>query len=253
MIKSTNDNIKWGIAMFIKEQFYIGVKEFDKFYNLKNEQLLYYLESSGAKHSNIAGLGLKQMEDTRLTWVLLNWKVDVIKRPKYDDTIIVKTWSASTDKLYAYRDFEVYDQDDNLLCTATSKWVLMNIDTWKIVRMTEDMMKPYESENYTIYPNYKYPKVDNSIDLNDDYKIVDITKDMIDVNHHVHNTYYYNIALEALPDELKENQFDHFEIIYKKEIRKTNSVRVKYIFKDDKYKISIFNEENDIYSQVILS
>ena len=129
----------------------------------------------------------------------------------------------------------------------------MNIDTWKIVRMTEDMMKPYESENYTIYPNYKYPKVDNSIDLNNDYKIVDITKDMIDVNHHVHNTYYYNIALEALPDELKENQFDHFEIIYKKEIRKTNSVRVKYKLKDDKYIISIFNGENDIYSQVILS
>lgn len=241
--------------MFVSEEYYIGVRDFDKNYDLLNERLLYFLENTAAKHSNIAGFGIKQLEQTRLTWVLLNWRVDILQRPKYDQKIKIKTWSASFDKLYAYRDFEIYDNQNHLMGTATSKWLLMNIDTWKILRLDEDNMKSYETENTTIYPDYKYPKVSKMIDFsNGTDKEIIISKEMIDVNHHVHNTNYYNMALEVLPEEYHQKQFDHFEIIYKKEIRKNDSIKGIYtIDQDNHYIITLFNGEDDINSQIILS
>lgn len=239
--------------MFVSEQFYIGVRDFDINYDLKNEQLLYFLESTAAKHSNIAGFGIKQLDETKLTWVLLNWKVDIINRPKYDDKITVKTWSASIDKLYAYRDFEIYNEENTLIGTATSKWLLMNSETWKIERMDKDSMKSYGTENMTIYPNYKYPKVQTNIDLSNNYSEITISKDMIDINHHVHNTCYYTMAIDALPNEIKEKQFDHFEIIYKKEIRKDDKIYCNYYQNDNnQYIITLFNEEHEINSQIII-
>ena len=239
--------------MFVEEQFYIGVLDFDQNYELKNERLLYYLESTAAKHSNIVGYGIKQLEQTRLTWVIINWKIDIIKRPKYNETIRVKTWSAYIDKLYAYRDFEVYDNDNTLVATATSKWVLMNMDTWKIIKLNEEMAAAYKTQNMTIYPDYKYPKVDASIDLYKNSINLMITKDMIDINNHVHNTCYYTLGLEIIPDNLKSNQFNHFEIIYKKEIKKDDKISCNYICKDGKYIVTIFNEKNEINSQIIFT
>ena len=239
--------------MFVEEQFYIGVLDFDQNYELKNERLLYYLESTAAKHSNIVGYGIKQLEQTWLTWVIINWKIDIIKRPKYNETIRVKTWSAYIDKLYAYRDFEVYDNDNTLVATATSKWVLMNMDTWKIIKLNEEMAAAYKTQNMTIYPDYKYPKVDASIDLYKNSINLMITKDMIDINNHVHNTCYYTLGLEIIPDNLKSNQFNHFEIIYKKEIKKDDKISCNYICKDGKYIVTIFNEKNEINSQIIFT
>lgn len=241
-----------GVDMFVEEQFYIGVLDFDKNYELMNERLLYYLESAAAKHSNIAGIGIKQMEQTRITWVLINWKVDVNRRPKYNENIRVKTWSASVDRLYAYRDFEIYDSDNKLIATATSKWVLMNMDTWKVVKLNDEMADAYKTENMTIYPDFKYPKVDNSVDLTTNLKDIDITSNMIDINNHVHNTYYYTLGIEALPDDLKTKQFDHFDIIYKKEIKKGEKIKCNYTNKDGQHIITIINENNEINSQMII-
>lgn len=238
--------------MFVEEQFYIGVLDFDKNYELLNERLLYYLESTAAKHSNIAGYGIRQIEQTNLTWVLINWRVDVIRRPKYDETIRVKTWSANLDKLYAYRDFEVYDADKQLVATATSKWVLMKMDTWKIVKLNDDMSKAYKTINMTIYPDYKYPKIDNDIDIDHGTIDIEITRDMIDINNHVHNTYYYPLAVRALPDNLRLKQFNHFDIIYKKEIKKDDKIKCNYTYKDGQHIITCINENNDINSQVII-
>ena len=240
--------------MFVTEQFYIGVRDFDKNYDLKNEQLLYFLESVAAKHSNIAGFGIKQMEQTKLTWVLLNWRVDITSRPKYDDTIVVKTWSASIDKLYAYRDFEIYDTNNNLKGTATSKWLLMNTDTWKFVKLNEQQMESYETENMTIYEDYIYPKIKTNINYNSSAKRVLISNNMIDINHHVHNTCYYTMALDVLPEGLKEKQFNHFEIIYKKEIKKDDIIYGNYAIDDNnQYIISLINQDGQINSQIILN
>ncbi len=46
-----------------------------------------------------------------------------------------------------------------------------------------------------------------------------IRKD-IDINKHMHNLYYLDLAYEALPDEIyNKRPFDYVRITYKKEIK----------------------------------
>ena len=45
-----------------------------------------------------------------------------------------------------------------------------------------------------------------------------ITRSMIDVNKHLHNTYYLDIAKEVLPEEIAlTSELNDIEIMYKKE------------------------------------
>jgi len=47
--------------------------------------------------------------------MLLNWKIEVFRRPNWDAEVTVKTWPRKFEKVSSWRDFEVYDKDGNLI------------------------------------------------------------------------------------------------------------------------------------------
>ena len=93
---------------------------------ITNKGLLNIFQDIGCLHSDVAGLGINDIPNTHLSWVVLHWKVKVLKRAKYGEILKVKTWSRSATKVHCYRDFAVYNQNDELICMATSKWTLTN-------------------------------------------------------------------------------------------------------------------------------
>ena len=51
----------------------------------------------------------------------------------------VKTRSRDTNNLYTYRDFEIYDENNNLICIASSKWGLLSTKTGHITQITDEI------------------------------------------------------------------------------------------------------------------
>lgn len=77
---------------------------------------------------------------------------------------------------------------------------------------------------------------------------------MIDINRHLHNTYYMDLAKEVLPDEISfSNEINEFEIMYKNEIKLGEIVKVMYSKVDNYYYVVIKNmEENTIHAIIKL-
>ena len=95
-----------------------------------------------------------------MTWLLLEWKVQVIKRPGYGESIIAKTWSKESKKCYAFRDFEICDMKGNILIKAISKWVLMNVKDGKIQSISNEVIGSYEPElDKIVFDNEEFKKI----------------------------------------------------------------------------------------------
>ena len=238
--------------MFVEHEFYTGLSDVNLNRELMNTNLLRHLEDVAGMHSEIAGSGYTDIERTRKTWVLLAWKVEVKKRPLMNDTLKVKTWSRCIEKIYAYRDFEVRNQYDELVAIASSKWLYIDIDIGKFIKIPEDVILSYKQEPLQVFEEkdlgkLKEPntKVINKIDFK-------ITRNMIDVNMHLHNTYYLDIAKEVLPEEIAlKNEFNNFEIMYKKEIKLGENVKAIYTKEDEYNYIIIKNEDESILHAII--
>ncbi len=231
--------------MFVERNFFVGARDINSLKELTNTALLSYLEDIACIHSEIAGYGITNMFTTKKSWILLSWKVKVIKRPKFADNLKVKTWSRLIDKFYAYRDFEVYDENNNLMIIATSKWVFIDIEKGKIIRISEEVSKSYEQENFSVFTNNDFEKLlEPENYLNEiDYKI---TKNMIDINKHLHNIYYMDLAKEVLPNEISfSNEINEFEIMYKHEIKLGDTVKVLYSKAYNYYYVVIKNKDED--------
>ncbi len=172
----------------------------------------------------------------------------------YGEKVSIKTWSRGIKKFYAYRDFEMYNENEELIAIATSKWILYDINKESIITIGEEIGSKYKEENKKVFeeePKYKIKEPENYINKCE-YKI---NRSMIDLNKHVHNINYIDLAYEALPDEIYNSEnLDNIEIIYKKEIKYGETVKCLYAKQDNENIVVIKDEqEKEIHAIVKMS
>lgn len=212
-----------------EHKFEIGFRDVGKSNKLTNKGLLGFLEDIAGMHSNQVGFGLNSIDKTGLTWVLLNWKIRVFSRPLYGESISIKTWARNSVKFYTFRDFEVYNENGDLVAIATSKWVLMDAKTMRLTKISDEMISKYDPELACVFESE--PEI-NKLNIPEEYSTVlsyTIQRKDIDINRHVHNTYYLDFAYELLPEDIYENSnLDNFEILYKKETKLGETLKCFY-------------------------
>ena len=237
--------------MIFGDKVKIGLRDTGKDCLIKNEAILEILENVGGEQSDLAGYGILDIERTKLSWILLDWTVEVLKRPAYPEELEVRTWGRCFQKAYTYRDFEAYNSKGELCIKATTKWVMINSDTRKIVRMGPEVKEAYKPEDYSSFGDYNFPKPEVPIEFSNEVKYTVSRKD-IDINGHMHNTYYLNLAYDALPEDIYDARpYDTFRITYKHEIKLGDTVICKYAYFNGKHVVVIMSEDGSVVNSVI--
>lgn len=241
--------------MILKHNFEISFRAVGKSSKITNSAFLNMLEDIAGMHSNQVGYGLNDISKTGVTWVLLNWKLRIFSRPTYGSKLNVETWARKAIKFYTYRDFRVYDEYNNLVAIATSKWALLDATTMSIIRITPDLLTLYQPENISVFEQEEEPnKLLAPQEILNQY-IYTVARRDIDINNHMHNLYYLDLAYEALPNEVYSNlDFNNVEIMYKKEIKLNDTVKCSYSSNNNEHYITIKSlDDTTLYSIIKLS
>jgi len=232
------------------EKFKFRLDDMDFKGELKNESILKMLESIGGYHSDKIGYGYCDLADKKVGWILVDWYVEVIRRPKYQEELTIATWGRKMQHCYTYRDFEVHGESGDICIKGTSKWTLLDIEHGKLAKLTEEIVQKYEPEEISVFDKeLERLREPESYMSSVDYKI---HKNEIDNNGHLHNTYYLNLAYEALPDEVffKES-LDHIRITYKKEVKYGETVECHYAKVEGKHTITMLRKEDKAVHAII--
>lgn len=242
--------------MIFKEEFKIQLKDIGKENYIKNIGILEMFENIGTHQSDIAGYGPNDIKEKGISWVLLDWKIQVFKRPKYGQNLKINTWARTINgevkKTHTYRDFEVYDEQNNLCIIGTSKWVLVDINTGRITKIDDEVMKKYNIENKSIFNIGELDKISVPKHFSKEITYKVARRD-IDLNGHMHNLYYLDLAYETLPQDVYEKRpFDEFRIQYKKEIKFGDIIKCKYTFVNNEHIVTIFNEDSTKIHAIII-
>lgn len=238
--------------MTFEKKYNVENRDIGKDKKVTNKAILKYLENIACKHSDEVGYGINTMEKTKIVWILLDWKLEVIKRPIYGQTINVKTWSRKIEKCCAYRDFEIYDENENKLARATSRWVVVDFKTRKIQRLTDKFADEYESEpeRKAFEEEMEKVKEPETKDLSIKLKI---RKTDLDINNHVNNLNYLDLAYEILPQKIYDEDLKNLRITYKHQTNPDEIVNISYTRQKSKNIITIKTEnESDLHAIVEL-
>ena len=238
--------------MIYKEKFKIGLKDVWTKNEVSNIAILEYLEDIAAYHSDSVGIGINTTNKTQISWLLSDWKLEVIKRPHYGQILDIHTWSRKIEKFYAFRDFEIYDEENNLCAIATSKWLLINNKTGKIVRVEAELADKYQSEmGKCVFKDTEIKKLYEPKEFINEVTYKARRRD-IDVIGHMHNLYYLYLAYEALPEEeYNKRPFNNVRIQYKNQIKLGEEVKCMYANEDEKNIVVIKSMDKKILHAIV--
>lgn len=218
-----------------------------------NKSIISLLENTAGEHSAYFKFSITDIADKNLTWFILSWKLQVIKRPKALQKVKVQTWGRPVEKLVALREFKVFNENGELIAIATSTWCLVNTETGRIAKMPENLEEIYHKfRDEMVFKTEDVKKLTipkSEATYIDEYKI---RRFDLDGNMHVHNLNYINFAYELLPDEVyNKGELNNLEIVYKKEIKYGETIKSSLYVEDDCYTIVIKDEAEEVVHAII--
>jgi acyl-ACP thioesterase len=159
------------------------------------------LQDTAIGHSEAVGLSIDKLKEDGIGWVLNRWSVHMDSPLRWNTRVSVETWPCSFNRFYATREFLIRDDRDNILVRASSRWILINIEKKRPVRIPEEFgtlygmeqgvrAVPSEFEDIGL-PVSEVPGIPFRIRRSD-----------LDTNHHVNNAKYIEWMIETIPDDI---------------------------------------------------
>ncbi len=231
----------------------IGAREIGRSNKITNYGILAFLEDVASLHSDSVGYGVKDIETKKRAWLLMDWNLNVKQRPGFGEELKVKTWAVSPEKIsyHTYRAFEVFDKNDNIVATAISKWVFFDTEAKKICKVDDEILSLYNPEAVSQEEIEKIDRLKEQENISSisEYKI---RRSDIDVNNHMHNLNYLNLAYEALPNEIYNGEeLNNVHIMYKHQIRPDASVKCFYSYDGNSHFVVIKSEDEKVLHSII--
>lgn len=160
------------------------------------------IQEISSKHVTQCGIGWENLKDKNLFWVLSKIKLSISRLPKWSETIILKTWGKLHDLVVEPRDYEMVDEQGNVLIKGTSSWVIIDSEKGKIQSLNK-------FEEHLIYPENKdafierAPKV-AKIEIAEQEPSEHVRYSDLDMNQHVNNAKYIQWALDSISQVFRD-------------------------------------------------
>ena len=199
-----------------QECFRIRADEMDRFGRLSPLALFNYLQEAAGRHAHHLGFGVANLLEKKQNWMLSRFLIQIHRYPHYGDEIIVQTWPCGVDRFFALRDFIVRDNKNHVLTKATSCWLLIDLNTRRILRL-EQLLDHCIVTKRAIKKNLQ--KLPQPL-IHEIHKQFIVRLNDIDVNQHANSVAYLEWILEAVPLPTQNSQLlSELEINYQAEVK----------------------------------
>lgn len=181
-------------------------------------------EHLGFSKSNFEGLG------QNLTWVMTRMRLELKRRPKWNDEVKVFTFPRPARRIVAWRDFILSDASGEEFARASTEWMMIDFATRRPVAIPAFVTERADAEAEPVFSEPLGFKVSNEMfdDVERPYTITAAPSD-IDLNGHVNNVRYITWLFDAsgLTDDALT-----FELAFRGEVLSGTTVSVETVRKD---------------------
>ncbi|RDY12132.1 Oleoyl-acyl carrier protein thioesterase 2, chloroplastic [Mucuna pruriens] len=198
---------------FIVRSYEVGINK-----TATVETIANLLQEVGCNHAQSVGFSTDgfattpTMRKLRLIWVTARMHIEIYKYPAWSDVVEIETWCQGEGRVGTRRDFILKDHaTDQVIGRATSKWVMMNQDTRRLQKVSDDVREEYlvfcpreprlaipEEDSNSLK---KIPKLEDPPAQYSRLGLVPRRADL-DMNQHVNNVTYIGWVLESMPQEI---------------------------------------------------
>lgn len=223
-----------------KEKFIVRCYEVGINKTATVETIANLLQEAGCNHAQSVGFSTDgfattpTMRKLHLIWVTARMHIEIYKYPAWSDVVEIETWCQTEGRIGTRRDWIIRDYaNGEVIGRATSKWVMMNQDTRRLQKVSDDVR-----EEYTVFfprePRSSFPE-ENNASLRKISKLEDPAQYSriglvprradLDMNLHVNNVTYIGWVLESMPQDIIDtHELQTITLDYRRECQQDDIV-----------------------------
>lgn len=255
-----NEHIGYGQVFesnFYRERFVVRFSEVGDRKTMSLEGLASLMQEAACNHVLKIGYGAFAGTMGRVVTVTTRMHIEVDRYPVWRDLLEVDTWYCTEGRNAVRRDWTVKDVNTGeTIAMATSTWVLMNMDTKAMVRITDDVRAEFApwardppkwalSEDRIKASSGRIPKINGDAEFS--RTGLSPTEIDLDMNQHVNNIKYISWTMESLPFEFRgSHEIRKITLEYRREAQKGDTVESRAkteLLNDDSASIAGHAEE----------
>ncbi|MET3557287.1 medium-chain acyl-[acyl-carrier-protein] hydrolase [Streptococcus rupicaprae] len=181
------------------------------------------LEVSGWQAHSLGWSDQRVLDEYGLIWVVTDYQFTIERLPVFAENIIIETEAVSYNKLFCYREFRIFDANDQLLVSLLCSFVLMDAQTRKVHAVIDEVVAPFGADKIkAIRRGEKMAELTDPVVTDRQVTYFDL-----DMNGHVNNSKYIDWFIESLGREfLNEHIPKRLTIKYSKEVHYGKNVQV---------------------------
>ena len=205
------------------------------------------------EHADKLGVGYTTLITENQSWVLSRVTIEMKQYPVVNKKYTFTTWIENFNRNFSQRNFEISDDEGNVLGYARTIWVVIN----GITRESADISKFSHLQEVTsehpcpIEPQSRLRPVTGGTTSHYAFKYCDL-----DINQHVNSVRYVELLMNQLPlSDYESNFVKRFEIAYIKECVYAEEMTIAVDHTTDDVKIEITNAEGTSHcrARILLS
>ena len=206
----------------------------DMYGSWKPSAILETMQETAGEHSEIFGLGRREMARLNLGWIISRLKVEFSRMPVSGEEITAETFPTPNRHLFFPRTHIFKDAEGQVIGAANTLWMVMDLSERKVVSSEEILagmpdysdMKPALGMPAAVKPCGADPVTASVAPQFTD----------LDSNGHANNTKYMDWCCNALGIEtMKDNIIISFDVNYDAEILPGAEVRTELTREGDRF------------------
>lgn len=116
------------------EKHIIPCYDTDASWRLKPTSFMNLAQEAAGRHAVYLGFGYDDLIKSNTAWILSRVHVEFVDTPKWREEVTLNTWHKGLNRLFYLRDFLVTDNEGKARVKATTSWLVLNLETRRLVR-----------------------------------------------------------------------------------------------------------------------
>jgi acyl-ACP thioesterase len=173
------------------------------------------LQRAAVEHAEHLGFGYQEMSKQNFSWVLIRANIEILRLPKWRESVRLVTWPREMARLSAFREYVLYAGDtEEVLCNASSEWLLIDLDSRRPQKMDDHRhFEQYATKKEAM--TRKIPRVTKSCNYTDLFR-VSPRYSSLDMNGHTNARKYIDWIDDAyhIVHGNKKHRFMHISYFH---------------------------------------
>ena len=201
---------------------------------LRLSRLFTMLQEASIAHTTELGMGREMTLDRGLLWIVTLQQAKIARMPEYDERIRLVSWPGRMMHLLFPRYYRIEDERGNALVEASALWALMDQKTRRIV-----FPELYGVKIRGVHTGREIPlPVAPKMPANAAESTFTVPYSFVDLNGHMNNTRYFDLAEDRMPKALRERSLSGVQTEYAREAKEGETILLKSELTPDAYLLS---------------